>query len=138
MIFYLIYVSSAVKLMSEEALLLLLQQSQIKNADLAVTGMLLYKGGNFMQMLEGEECVVRELYAEIRKDSRHTGVLTIITAKVAARNFKNWSMGFHNMDKVADLPNYERYIQENLTLYSFQDDAEQAYEFITSFESSNR
>jgi hypothetical protein len=30
------------------------------------------------------------------------------------------------------------YIKENLTLYSFQDDAAQAYEFITGFEANNR
>ncbi|MBB5186950.1 hypothetical protein HNQ57_001213 [Zhongshania antarctica] len=138
MIFYLIYVSSAVNLLTDEELLLLLRQSQAKNVNLGITGMLLYKGGNFMQMLEGEEKTVRELYAAIRKDPRHHNVLTIITGSPKARNFKDWSMGFQNMDKIADLPNYKYYIKENLTLYSFQDDAAQAYEFITGFETSNR
>jgi hypothetical protein len=138
MIFYLIYVSSAVQLLPEEELLLLLRQSQAKNLNLGITGMLLYKGGNFMQMLEGEEQTVRELYATIRKDPRHHNVLTIITDSLKARNFKDWSMGFQNMDKIADLPNYKYYIKENLTLYSFQDDAAQAYEFITGFEANNR
>jgi len=138
MIFYLIYVSSAVQLLLDEELLLLLRQSQTKNLNLGITGMLLYKGGNFMQMLEGEEHTVRELYATIRKDPRHHNVLTIITGSLKARNFKDWSMGFQNMDKIADLPNYKYYIKENLTLYSFQDDAAQAYEFITGFEANNR
>jgi hypothetical protein len=138
MIFYLIYVSSAVQLLPEEELLLLLRQSQAKNLNLGITGMLLYKGGNFMQMLEGGEQTVRELYATIRKDPRHHNVLTIITGSLKARNFKDWSMGFQNMDKIADLPNYKYYIKENLTLYSFQDDAAQAYEFITGFEANNR
>tara|TARA_R110001583_G_scaffold18663_3_gene73995 strand:- start:13366 stop:13782 length:417 start_codon:yes stop_codon:yes gene_type:complete len=138
MIFYLIYVSSAVQLLPEEELLLLLRQSQAKNLNLGITGMLLYKGGNFMQMLEGEEQTVRELYATIRKDPRHHNVLTIITGSLKSRNFKDWSMGFQNMDKIADLPNYKYYIKENLTLYSFQDDAAQAYEFITGFEANNR
>lgn len=138
MIFYLIYVSSAVQLLPEEELLLLLRQSQAKNLNLGITGMLLYKGGNFMQMLEGEEQTVRELYATIRKDPRHHNVLTIITGSLKAQNFKDWSMGFQNMDKIADLPNYKYYIKENLTLYSFQDDAAQAYEFITGFEANNR
>ncbi|GAA4081745.1 BLUF domain-containing protein [Zhongshania borealis] len=138
MIFYLIYISSAVKLMTEYELLLLLRQSQKKNAELAITGMLLYKGGNFMQMLEGDEKSVRELYTAIRKDNRHKGVLTIITGNIEKRNFNDWSMGFHNMDKVADLPRYENYIKEHLTLHSFQHDVEQAFEFITSFEVGNR
>ncbi|MFT4920362.1 MAG: hypothetical protein ACI8RU_002997 [Zhongshania aliphaticivorans] len=109
MIFYLIYVSSAVQLLLDEELLLLLRQSQTKNLNLGITGMLLYKGGNFMQMLEGEEQTVRELYATIRKDPRHHNVLTIITGSLKARNFKDWSMGFQNMDKIADLPNYKYY-----------------------------
>jgi hypothetical protein len=138
MIFYLIYISSAVKLLTEEELLLLLRQSQEKNAILDVTGMLLYKGGNFMQMLEGEEQTVRELYATIRKDERHKDILTIMTGNIEKRNFDSWSMGFQNMDKIADLPNYKRYINENLTLHTFHNDAAQAYEFITSFEAVNR
>jgi len=42
MIFYLIYVSSAVQLLLDEELLLLLRQSQTKNLNLGITGMLLY------------------------------------------------------------------------------------------------
>ncbi|MEX1669052.1 BLUF domain-containing protein [Zhongshania guokunii] len=138
MIFYLIYVSSAIRQMPEEDLLILLRQSQAKNCDLDISGMLLYKGGNFMQMLEGEEKTVRELYATIKNDERHKNVLTIITGNLKERNFIGWSMGFQNMDKVADLQTYDNYIKDNLTLYSFKDDAEQAYEFITHFNASNR
>ncbi|MDF1691947.1 MAG: BLUF domain-containing protein [Zhongshania sp.] len=138
MIFYLIYVSSAVKQMPEEDLLLLLRQSQAKNCDLDISGMLLYKGGNFMQMLEGDEKTVRELYATIKNDERHKNVLTIITGNLKERNFIGWSMGFQNMDKVADLQTYDNYIKDNLTLYPFKGDAEQAYEFISHFNASNR
>jgi len=138
MIFYLIYVSSAIRQMPEEDLLILLRQSQAKNCDLDISGMLLYKGGNFMQMLEGEEKTVRELYATIKNDERHKNVLTIITGNLKERNFIGWSMGFQNMDKVADLQTYDNYIKDNLTLYPFKGDAEQAYEFITHFNASNR
>lgn len=124
--------------MPEEDLLVLLRQAQAKNCDLDISGMLLYKGGNFMQMLEGEEETVRELYATIKQDERHKDVLTVITGRVKERNFAGWSMGFKNMDKIADLQNYESYIKDNLTLYSFQDDAVHAYEFITYFNESNR
>jgi hypothetical protein len=39
-----------------------LEQSRENNLRLDVTGMLLYKGGNFMQMLEGEKDAVLGLY----------------------------------------------------------------------------
>ena len=56
--FYLIYVSSAIKLMHDDELLLLLEKARENNSRLGITGMLLYKEGNFMQMLEGgkEDC----------------------------------------------------------------------------------
>lgn len=55
----LIYVSSAVNLMSEDELLDLLAQSSQRNKRKGVTGLLLYAGGNFIQVLEGEQSDVR-------------------------------------------------------------------------------
>lgn len=131
--FYLIYVSSAVKLMSEDELLFLQQEAREKNHKLGITGMLLYKGGNFMQMLEGEEQTVLELYDLIIKDDRHKDVNEIITGDIKKRNFEDWSMGFYNMDKVEDFPRYDHYIEDNLTLRKFQDDAKDAYNFMMLF-----
>ena len=136
--FYLIYVSSAVQLMDDEALLSLLQQSRKKNARLEVTGMLLYKQGNFMQLLEGEKEVVLELFDTIKKDSRHKDLITIITDDIADRNFEDWSMGFQNMDKTGALPNYNDYIEENLNFEAFQADALKAYRFMVFFNEANR
>jgi len=135
--FYLIYVSSAVKLMDDDELLFLLAQSREKNIRLGITGMLLYKAGNFMQMLEGEKQVVLEIYDTITKDDRHKDVITIITGDIKERNFENWTMGFCNMEKAGDFPKYSDYIKENLTLRSFKDDSEFAYRFITQFNEMN-
>lgn len=136
--FYVIYVSSAVRLMNDEALLSLLQQSRKKNAELGITGMLLYKQGNFMQLLEGEEKVVLELFDTIKKDSRHKDLITIITDDIADRSFEDWSMGFHNMDKTGAFPNYNDYIEENLNFHAFQADALKAYRFMVFFNEANR
>lgn len=137
MIFYLIYVSSAIKLMEEEELLLLLEEAREKNLRLGITGMLLYKEGNFMQMLEGDRKAVLELYDTIKKDDRHKDVHTIVSSEIKKRNFENWTMGFCNMDKAGNLPKYRDYILENLTLRSFQDDSQFAYKFITQFNEMN-
>ena len=50
----LVYASSAVDMFSMEELVCLLERWRPKNAALGVTGMLLYKGGNLIQALEGE------------------------------------------------------------------------------------
>jgi Sensors of blue-light using FAD. len=47
--FFLVYVSSATRPFSREDLRVLLETCRKNNAELGVTGMLLYKDGNFMQ-----------------------------------------------------------------------------------------
>lgn len=47
-LFQLVYVSSATVLSTSEQLCELLQGSHRRNAQAGVTGLLLYKGGNFM------------------------------------------------------------------------------------------
>ncbi len=97
MLIQLIYVSSAVRLLSEKELLELLAQAREINRKSNVTGMLLYGEGNFLQVLEGEAEDVDAIYAAIRKDSRHHHLYLIVREPIAARNFSEWSMGFHRM-----------------------------------------
>jgi Sensors of blue-light using FAD len=52
--FHIVYASSASEAFTGPELQVLLDQARQKNAKFAVTGMLLYKDGNFMQVLEGE------------------------------------------------------------------------------------
>jgi hypothetical protein len=52
--FSIVYVSSALKPFSKTDLLTLLEKSRENNTSLGISGMLLYKDGNFMQVLEGE------------------------------------------------------------------------------------
>ena len=133
MMFYLIYISSAVKLMNDDELLFMLEQAREKNLRLGLTGMLLYKNGSFMQMLEGDKQTVLDLYDTITVDNRHKGNITIMTGDIKKRNFKEWSMGFCNMDKVLDLPTLGDYIKENLTFHQFHEDSQNAYRFMVKF-----
>ena len=66
--FFLVYVSSATRPFSGEDLRVLLVTCRKDNTELGVKGMLLYKDGNFMQVLEGEEGAVRGLYERIAAD----------------------------------------------------------------------
>jgi hypothetical protein len=137
--FYLIYVSSAHKLLSDGELFELLNQSRTWNKEHNITGMLLYKGGNFMQYIEGEKENILSLYDRIVKDRRHHGIIKIDTANINERNFHDWSMGFRNMDKDKDkaLPKYNDYAYENIDLKSFNNDSEGACAFIKLFNKFN-
>lgn len=71
--------------------------SRIKNARLGVTGVLLYVKGNIVQVLEGEQPLVEELYNSIRKDPRHTDVRTVISQPISQRLFSHWYMGYETV-----------------------------------------
>ena len=100
----LIYVSSANRLLSTEELWSLLEVSRRNNLRAGVTGMLLYKGGNFMQVIEGEAAQVDALHARILRDKRHHGVFTLLDRTLEGREFPVWSMGFQNFSDPASLP----------------------------------
>ena len=57
-----------------------------------VTGFMVYKAGYFMQLIEGKQSVVEELYSHIRVDSRHSDVETIIESSIVEPVFSTWSM----------------------------------------------
>ncbi|WP_413666535.1 BLUF domain-containing protein [Mucilaginibacter sp. Mucisp86] len=78
---YLVYVSTAKKLMSDDELLDLLQTARIKNAKYNVTGMLLYSEGTFIQALEGEKEDLYTIYKAIELDFRHRNIILMITRK---------------------------------------------------------
>jgi hypothetical protein len=115
--FHLIYVSSATIPFSNQDLLDLLERARLANAALAVTGMLLYKGGNFMQCLEGERAVVRDLYGRIAADRRHRGCIELVAGDRDARQFPAWTMAFRDLDdpQVRDTPGYDAFLNQAFT-----------------------
>jgi hypothetical protein len=97
MIFVHVYVSSAVTPFSNEEVQKLLIECRNNNAKLGITGLLLVKDGNFMQILEGPENAVRELVSKIHKDPRHVGVITLLEELVDRSQFPDWTMGFRDL-----------------------------------------
>ena len=93
----LIYVSSAVAELPDAALQAILESAVRHNAPSDITGMLLYCGGNFMQVLEGEEAAVRETYQRICRDPRHKDVYLLGINPLARRDFAAWTMGFRQL-----------------------------------------
>jgi len=142
--FYLIYVSSATQLMEDDDLLSLLIFCRKANASQDITGMLLYKNEKFMQILEGEENAVKELYKSICEDSRHQGQYIVMSGKAEERAFNSWSMGFCNIDSGLyygtsnDVETtYNRYFNEKIKDQSFPQNSKKAYEFISQFNRLN-
>lgn len=74
------------------------------NKRLDVTGALLTSGDWFVQALEGDEAVVRDLYTRIGKDSRHERVVEIESGPVEQRVFSRWAMARVSADGDHDIP----------------------------------
>lgn len=95
--YYLVYLSSASLLYTEDDLRNILTVSRKNNAQADITGMLLYHDGSIIQVLEGEKRKVVNLYNRIQLDTRHSGVIKLIDGENANRHFQNWSMGFKSL-----------------------------------------
>ncbi|MBC7436141.1 MAG: BLUF domain-containing protein [Bdellovibrionales bacterium] len=59
-----------------------------------ITGMLVFDGLRFAELLEGPPDAVLELTERIREDSRHTNMEVVHHASVAERRFTRFSMGY--------------------------------------------
>jgi Sensors of blue-light using FAD len=131
----LVYVSSAVKLFSPQDLLDLLVGSRERNAKRGVTGMLLYKGGNFMQALEGGDRTVRALFNKIAKDPRHHHLNVLIEEDRHERQFADYSMAFRNLDSpdAAGAPGYSPFLSEPLNGKRFFTDPTTAQKLLLLF-----
>ncbi len=70
----------------------ILSHAVASNVARGVTGILLYNGQNFLQVLEGPRQAVEELYARIGQDGRHTGVALIKTEDVSTLSYPEWGM----------------------------------------------
>ena len=135
MMFYLIYVSSAVRPFLPSELVDLLSKSRTYNTEVGITGMLLYKDGNFMQVIEGEEEAVLTLYAKIERDTRHKGLLTLLQGPLTERQFPDWSMGFTDLNAVDVLSTagYSEFLNTALTDEWFSSDPTRSQKLLMTF-----
>lgn len=133
--FYLVYASSAARPFSEPDLSDLLATSRENNRRADITGMLLYKDGNFMQVLEGEEGAVRELYGKIGTDPRHKGEIILLQGVADGRQFPDWSMGFRDLDspEARATPGYSEFLNVPLTGREFSGDPTRVQKLLLTF-----
>ncbi len=92
--FQLVYASKSRAGLSDSDLVSLLAQARRRNAISGVTGVLLHMGGAFLQVLEGEEATIGQLFEDIRSDPRHGKVRTLLAQPVVRPMFRDWAMGF--------------------------------------------
>ena len=62
------------------------------NALDGISGLLVFNGTHFLQIIEGSETAIDDLVARLRRDPRHTGVEVRDRRTVEQRCFPDWSM----------------------------------------------
>jgi hypothetical protein len=115
-----VYFSFSVKPFSKEDITLILEQSRRNNSVYNITGMLLYLNGSVLQVLEGEQEAIENLFAIIKQDPRHHRVNQVFGRPILHRIFADWSMGYEtvtvqeleNIKGIVDLYTDERLAQE--------------------------
>jgi len=137
---HLIYGSTAVKPMTEAEILELLEKARVKNERLGISGLLLYHDGNFLQVLEGEDQTVKELFEEIKQDERHHSVMEFGTYPVPERRFASWEMGFLNIQTMPreEVGGYSHFLNDSINTRKAADDLTRADVFLRVFKDSIR
>nr|WP_162988864.1 BLUF domain-containing protein [Pedobacter schmidteae] len=98
MIFYLLYWGVESHKMDDAELEGLLLQARERNLKLNITGSLFYCEGTFIQLLEGEEENVKEVFRSIGKDNRLMASKLISQGYANQRYFGDWSMHYQQVD----------------------------------------
>jgi hypothetical protein len=136
----LFYCSMATKEMQDADILDLLTVSREKNARLDVTGLLVYqkRTKEFMQILEGEKQVIFDLLDTIKSDTRHRSVHLIYDGEVPGRSFKDWSMGFADLESVdkSKLEGISEFLEKGYTHELIREEPSSATTLMETFKNS--
>ena len=116
MVYYLLYYGVESFTFEQKDFEELLAQARKRNEDLGITGKLIYCEGTFIQVLEGEEQHVKEVYQSIENDSRLIATKIVAEGPVGERYFKDWSMDFDQVSLVT-INELENCNHPNVTTY---------------------
>jgi hypothetical protein len=76
-------------------------QSQNNNHSANITGVLLFDGVNFAQIIEGSELMVDALWEAIQRDERHKKITLFGKDTIPLRAFSKWTMRVKDGDVIA-------------------------------------
>lgn len=90
----LVYRSKGAGSIGNLSLFNLLSQTRVRNAQLNITGHLIFDGEFFTQWIEGPSESLDALWSSLLKDQRHTEVMLISRVPAKERRFPLWTMAF--------------------------------------------
>lgn len=91
------YRSIQVAHMTRADVALMLRESQMRNVNRRITGLLLRIDNHFLQYLEGPQAALDHVQTRLRDDARHRELLTFFHEPASKRLFEDWSMAFSDL-----------------------------------------
>lgn len=92
MSFQLTYKSKAIPGVTNDIIEDILDSAQKNNSKKEISGCLVFLENNFVQILEGDQKLVENLYNKIKKDHRHTDIELLCSDQSDERLFNSWGM----------------------------------------------
>ncbi|MBF0100967.1 MAG: EAL domain-containing protein [Desulfobacterales bacterium] len=136
-VYTLIYVSKASDSLSQDEIKKIITSSQNKNSELCITGFLVFNNGYFLQLLEGKQEFIEDLFKKIVVDSRHSDVKVILRTFNEQRLFNDWTMGYWNMNESGVNIDFSTWQKHIFSLLDISKDAKLCYAFFEALSSKN-
>jgi hypothetical protein len=105
----LVYLSTSVLTPTREDLRSLAAHAAARNAREGISGILCYRGGSFLQVLEGPSEKLEGLWQRLLEDGRHTFLQLLVREPIETPLFDRWSMGLCDLECI-DGPSYPEFI----------------------------
>lgn len=99
-IYQLVYVCNATDGVGYNDIDDILKSARTYNPSQEITGILLYRGGIFLQLLEGEKDKVNILFQKIKADKRSSNEIILIEKETNSRIYNDWSMGYRELTEL--------------------------------------
>ena len=135
-----VYVSSAHTELTSAELTELLTDIRERNRRRNITGLLLYRGGNFLQVVEGPEREIDALLKALRKDRRHDGLIVIKRSRIHERQFSEWQMAFRDITggDLMNMEGYSPFMELSFTAAEFHAKPNQCHRLLLQFKEKIR
>jgi hypothetical protein len=118
-----VYASAAAPELTAAELDQILKVARRRNSELGITGMLLFADNSFLQVLEGSQERLDQLFGQIEGDQRHRRALLLIREPIEHRSFADWTMGATTttLEDLQDAVGTNDFFQNRDALFSLSD-----------------
>ncbi|MBV7257671.1 BLUF domain-containing protein [Pacificimonas sp. WHA3] len=98
----LIYISTTQGDHADGELEAILSSARSRNRADGISGLLLFNGLRFLQVLEGSATAIERTYRRIAEDRRHRSIVVLGDRTIESPEFGDWSMAFERSDNSAE------------------------------------